>query len=96
MDFNYNPASPGTALDAYEKALLDCLLGDPMLFWRQDGVELSWAFLNPVIAECEQCTERARRLHFYPAGSPGPEAIRRWPVAAEGRGGPSAGLRGAR
>ena len=59
-------------LDAYEKTLLDCMLGDQMLFWRQDGVDLSWGFLSPILDACETCGDRARQLHFYEAGRRGP------------------------
>jgi glucose-6-phosphate 1-dehydrogenase len=72
MDFDYHQNYSGPVLDAYEKALLDCMLGDHMLFWRQDAVELSWAFLSPVLNACETCGDRAQRLHFYAAGSKGP------------------------
>jgi len=72
MDFNYQQNYAGPVLDAYEKALLDCMLGDHMLFWRQDAVDLSWAFLSPVLTACERCGDRDRQLHFYAAGSGGP------------------------
>jgi glucose-6-phosphate 1-dehydrogenase len=72
MDFDYQQNYSGPALDAYEKALLDCMLGDHMLFWRQDGVELSWAFLSPVLNACETCGGREQRLFPYAAGSKGP------------------------
>jgi len=72
MDFNYQQNYSGPVLDAYEKTLLDCMLGDQMLFWRQDGVDLSWGFLSPILDACETCGDRARRLHFYEAGSQGP------------------------
>jgi glucose-6-phosphate 1-dehydrogenase len=72
MDFDYRQNYSGPELDAYEKALLDCMLGDHMLFWRQDGVELSWAFLSPVLSACEACGDREQRLYPYPAASKGP------------------------
>jgi len=72
MDFDYHQNYQGPRLDAYEKALLDCMQGDHMLFWRQDGVELSWSFLTPILDECENCSERAERLRFYRSGSWGP------------------------
>ena len=75
MDFRYDQNYSGPVLDAYEKVLLDCMLGDQMLFWRQDGVERSWAFLTPILNECETCSHRADLLHFYESGSKGPEAI---------------------
>ncbi len=85
MVFNYLEGAGGPQLDAYEKALLDCMLGDQTLFWRQDGLELTWGYLDPVLAECESCRDRLGRLHRYPAGSWGPEAARTvlpsWPEA---------------
>ncbi len=72
MDFDYRQNYAGPVLDAYEKALLDCMLGDHMLFWRQDGVELSWAFLSPILKACETCGDREQRLYPYTAGSKGP------------------------
>jgi glucose-6-phosphate 1-dehydrogenase len=74
MDFLYHQNYSGPILDAYEKVLLDCMLGDQMLFWRQDGVERSWAFLTPILTGCENGDEPQRALHFYEAGSAGPQA----------------------
>jgi glucose-6-phosphate 1-dehydrogenase len=78
MDFNYYENYSGPMLDAYEKVLLDCIQGDHLLFWRQDGVELSWSFLTPVLEECEDCPDRAERLHLYNSGTWGPEAAQPW------------------
>jgi glucose-6-phosphate 1-dehydrogenase len=72
MDFLYRQSYKGPVLEAYEKVFLDCMLGDHMLFWRQDGVELCWSFLTPILEECEACGDRAEMLRFYPAGSDGP------------------------
>jgi glucose-6-phosphate 1-dehydrogenase len=77
MDFFYHQGYEGPVLDAYEKVLLDCMLGDQMLFWRQDGVELCWSFLTPVLWGCETCTNRAEMLLPYEAGTWGPEAAQR-------------------
>ena len=74
MDFYYHQNHKGPVLDAYEKVLIDCMLGDQMLFWRQDGVELCWSFLTPVLEECETCGFRAQMLSTYESGSWGPEA----------------------
>jgi glucose-6-phosphate 1-dehydrogenase len=75
MDFQYQQNSSGPVLDAYARALIDCMLGDQMLFWRQDGVELCWKFLTPILDRCEACGDQAELLHFYKAGSRGPNAI---------------------
>ena len=76
MDFHYHQNYTGPILDAYEKVLLDCMLGDHMLFWRQDGVELCWSFLTPILKECETCADRADILLPYDSGTWGPKAIR--------------------
>jgi len=75
MDFHYQQNYSGPSLDAYARALIDCMLGDQMLFWRQDGVELCWKFLMPILNRCEACGDQAELLHFYKAGSRGPKAI---------------------
>jgi glucose-6-phosphate 1-dehydrogenase len=75
MDFHYHQGYEGPALDAYEKVLLDVMMGDHMLFWRQDGVELCWSFLTPILEECETCGNREQMLLTYEAGSRGPEAV---------------------
>jgi len=78
MDFNYAQNYTGPILDAYEKALLDCMQGDQTLFWREDAVELCWAFLDPVLRECEGCADPRERLLPYEAGSWGPEPTKKW------------------
>ncbi len=73
MDFSYHEHFKSISLDAYARVLLDCIGGDHMLFWRQDGIEASWAFLTPVLEECERHCQSGKSLQFYPAGSWGPE-----------------------
>ena len=75
MDFAYLEHYRGKSLDAYAKVLLDCMIGDHMLFWRQDGIEKSWAFLMPILEECIQCSCAGTDLSFYSAGSWGPDAV---------------------
>ena len=74
MRFDFNGSHGGRSLDAYEKVLLDCMLGDQMLFWRQDAVELCWGFLTPILEQCETCVDQGPALHHYPAGTWGPSA----------------------
>jgi glucose-6-phosphate 1-dehydrogenase len=85
MDFNYYQNYRGPIMDAYEKSLIDCIQGDHMLFWRQDGVEMCWSYFSPLIEECETCAFLERLIHPYPAGSWGPEAAER--LMSELRGG---------
>lgn len=75
MDFHYHQGYGGPALEAYDKVLLDVMLGDQTLFWRQDGVALCWSFLTPVLEGCETCGNRAEMLLPYRAGSWGPDAV---------------------
>jgi len=77
MDFQYHQNYSGPLLDAYEKVLLDCMIGDHMLFWRQDAVELCWSFLTPVLEECEICQDRSKMLLPYESGSWGPESFKK-------------------
>ncbi|MEW6671243.1 MAG: glucose-6-phosphate dehydrogenase [Thermodesulfobacteriota bacterium] len=74
MNFNYYQDQAGPTLDAYEKVLQDCMLGDQMLFWRQDGVEACWSFLTPILEGCEICRDRTEMLHTYATGTWGPPA----------------------
>lgn len=74
MDFDFEEGYAGPKLQAYEKALLDCMYGDQMLFWRQDGIDLAWAFIEPVLRGCESCKDPKHLLHTYKAGSWGPKA----------------------
>jgi glucose-6-phosphate 1-dehydrogenase len=78
MDFHYHENYEGPILDAYEKVLLDCMLGDQMLFWRQDGLELCWSFLTPILQECETCSGRSDMLLPYESGSWGPDAAKKF------------------
>jgi glucose-6-phosphate 1-dehydrogenase len=75
MNFAYHEHFQQTILDAYSRVLLDCMTGDHMLFWRQDGIEASWKFLTPVLEECEQQCTLDQQLHPYPAGTWGPDII---------------------
>jgi glucose-6-phosphate 1-dehydrogenase len=68
MDFGYGHSFTESSPEAYERLILDVLLGDPPLFPRHEEVELSWKILDPVI---EHWAERGRP-DPYPAGSWGP------------------------
>jgi glucose-6-phosphate 1-dehydrogenase len=78
LDFSYDQNYSGPALEAYEKVLLDCIQGDQMLFWSNNGVRLSWSFLTPILQDCETCGDRGARLQPYDSGSWGPEAAQKW------------------
>ncbi|MCU1529480.1 MAG: glucose-6-phosphate dehydrogenase [Frondihabitans sp.] len=48
MDFGYGHAFTEASPEAYERLILDVLLGDPPLFPRHEEVELSWNILDPI------------------------------------------------
>jgi glucose-6-phosphate 1-dehydrogenase len=50
MDFGYGHSFTEDSPEAYERLILDVLLGDPPLFPRHQEVELSWKILDPIVA----------------------------------------------
>lgn len=52
--------------EAYQRLLLDCFAGDPMLFARQDSVVLSWQIVQPVL---DYWKNSNKKLYPYPAGN---------------------------
>lgn len=59
----------GDLAEAYENLIRDALHGDPTFFAHWDEVELSWAWVQPIL---DAFNENLLPLHLYPAGSYGP------------------------
>ncbi len=70
MDFRYGTSFGASAPEAYERLLLDAMLGDSTLFTRSDAVFAAWEILTPVL---DDWAEGASPLQFYEAGSWGPD-----------------------
>ena len=70
MDFRYGTAFASPPPEAYERLLLDVLLGDPSLYTRTDAVEAAWKFVDPIL-KAWQAPGAPRPLE-YPAGTWGP------------------------
>jgi glucose-6-phosphate 1-dehydrogenase len=68
MDFAYGESFTESSPEAYERLLLDVLIGDPPLFPRQEEVELSWRILDPI----EDYWASHDKPEQYPAGTRGP------------------------
>jgi glucose-6-phosphate 1-dehydrogenase len=68
MDFAYGESFTESSPEAYERLLLDVLVGDPPLFPGHDEVELSWKILDPI----EEFWAAHGRPESYLAGSAGP------------------------
>jgi glucose-6-phosphate 1-dehydrogenase len=73
MDFRYGSSFGVDPPEAYERLLLDAMLGDSTLFTRWDGVEAAWEILTPVL---DAWADGASPLKQYEAGSWGPDAAR--------------------
>ncbi len=71
MDFKYGEAFNSPAPDAYERLLLDCLLGDSTLFTRSDEVETAWSLITPVLQAWEGGS--GSFIELYRAGTWGPK-----------------------
>ncbi|MFN3648891.1 MAG: glucose-6-phosphate dehydrogenase [Armatimonadota bacterium] len=70
MRFDYQQEFEAEPPDAYERLLLDCMLGDITLFSRDDWMELSWELIDPILTCWED--DECESLPQYPAGSWGP------------------------
>jgi glucose-6-phosphate 1-dehydrogenase len=71
MDFLYGSSFLRQSPDAYERLLLDAMLGDTTLFIRADEVEQAWTWSDPIE---ERWAEHPERTLLYPAGSWGPDS----------------------
>jgi glucose-6-phosphate 1-dehydrogenase len=71
MEFRYATSFGAEPPEAYERLLLETMLGDATLFARRDEIETAWAWLDPLLRAWEG---DAAPLHLYPAGAWGPEA----------------------
>ncbi|HXG64916.1 MAG TPA: glucose-6-phosphate dehydrogenase [Blastocatellia bacterium] len=71
MDFRYSASFGVSSPEAYERLLLDCILGDSTLYARRDMTERGWEIVMPIL-EAWQST----RPDFpnYEAGTWGPQA----------------------
>ena len=70
MEFLYGASFGASGPDAYERLLLDALLGDPTLFTRRDEVETAWGIVQPILDFWG--TDGASPPFPYEAGTWGP------------------------
>jgi len=74
MNFAYGSAFGDTPPEAYERLLLDALVGDSTLYTRRDEIEASWAFITRILTGWE---EDPSPLPQYIPGSSGPEEAKK-------------------
>ena len=71
MDFRYGSSFGVEPPEAYERLLLDCMLGDSTLFARRDMTERGWEIVTPIL---EAWKQPATDFPNYEAGTWGPQA----------------------
>jgi glucose-6-phosphate 1-dehydrogenase len=71
MDFDYQDAFGVPPPEAYARLFLDVMLGDQTLFARQDWLEHSWDFLDPILAQW--AGQKDQGLAVYTPGTWGPK-----------------------
>jgi glucose-6-phosphate 1-dehydrogenase len=84
MDFMYGTAFREQSPDAYERLLLDCMLGDPTLFAREDEVEEAWRFCTAILDGWRAHPPDRTHSPNYAAGTWGPEEAEAF-MARDGR-----------
>jgi len=72
LSFNYREGFSDRAVpEAYERLLLDAIMGEAALFMRSDEIEQAWAIMDPLIKATE--APDAPQPEAYPIGSEGPK-----------------------
>lgn len=64
MDFDYDESFMSVPAEAYERLILDAMLGDATLFTRADEIERAWQIVEKILVQ--------RQPELYPAGTWGP------------------------
>jgi glucose-6-phosphate 1-dehydrogenase len=75
MHFRYATTFGSATAEAYERLILDAMVGDGTLFIRGDEAEASWKIFTPILDFWQSCGHRG--LETYAAGSWGPVAADR-------------------
>ena len=81
MEFDYESDFGSGTPEAYERLLLDCMLGDATLFARSDEIEQAWAIVNPML---RLWSEAEGRPAPYEEGTWGPRSADEL-IARDGR-----------
>lgn len=71
MAFHYSDLAENKISEAYERLLLDCMIGDSTLYARADAVKASWKFVDPILKAWE--TNPEIPLYFYEGNTWGPK-----------------------
>ena len=71
MAFHYSDLAENKISEAYERLLLDCMIGDSTLYARADAVKASWKFVDPILQEWKKNPDIP--LYFYECNTWGPK-----------------------
>ena len=82
MEFRYGTSFGVPAPEAYERLILDCMLGETALFTRDDEVEAAWAIINRILEGWRR--SGVTRLPEYEAATWGPAEAHTF-IEADGR-----------
>lgn len=74
MDFSYGSAFAEESPEAYERLILDVLLGEPSLFPVNEEVELAWKILDPALEFWASQDEAQGHPEPYESGGWGPDS----------------------
>jgi glucose-6-phosphate 1-dehydrogenase len=72
MDFRYGASFGIQLAEAYERLLLDCILGDSTLYARKDMTERGWELVMPILDEWAATKDQVN-FPNYEAGTWGPK-----------------------
>lgn len=82
LEFHFAEVFKQEPPEAYERLILDALLGDATLFARSDSIDRSWALITPILQAWE---EGLAPLTYYAAGTWGPPEADMLPAQASDR-----------
>lgn len=71
MEFYYQEVFDADPPEAYERLILDAILGDSTLFIRHDEVEAAWTYVDTIL---DAWQDKSIPIHKYEPGSWGPKA----------------------
>jgi glucose-6-phosphate 1-dehydrogenase len=70
LTFDYKKSYPDQAIpEAYERLILDAIMGDASLFMRADEIERAWEIMDPLISAAEHAAQQPEQ---YDVESNGP------------------------
>lgn len=81
MDFDYGSSFSRPSPPAYARLLHDCMIGDPTLYTRADGIEAAWRATQPIL---DRWHSGVKPIPTYESGTWGPREAETW-MEDEGR-----------